>query len=157
VVWRLRNRLLVTYLFIAVVPIALILGLVALAASRFANQLAVYLITSELDRRIEALEGAAQSIVEFPPERMAELTPRIAEILGRGADPGLEILGRAKRAEFRYPTSSSLTEPPEGWMSTRGVLIRASKPYLWSYSKGTSSSLTVTMPLTRELLANLIP
>src|SRR5947207_14483252 len=69
-VWRLRNRLLVTYVFIAVVPIVLILSLATLGAYSLVNQLAVYLVTSELERRIEALEDAAHSIVEFSPERM---------------------------------------------------------------------------------------
>jgi sigma-B regulation protein RsbU (phosphoserine phosphatase) len=156
-VWRLRNRLLVTYVFIAVVPIALILSLATLGAYSLVNQLAVYLVTSELDRRIEALEDAARSMVEFSPERMAELAPRIAEVLGRGSSAGLEILGRGNKARFRYPPDSSLVDPPEGWETTRGVLIRGTRPYLWSFSKSASSSLTVTMPLTRELLASLVP
>src|SRR5437016_506464 len=62
-VWRLRNRLLVTYVFIAVVPIALILSLATLGAYSLVNQLAVYLVISELDRRIETLEDAAHSII----------------------------------------------------------------------------------------------
>jgi len=156
-VWRLRNRLLVTYVFIAVVPIALILSLVALGAYSLVNQLAVYLVTSELDRRIEALEDAARSMVEFPPERMAELAPRIAEVLVRGSSARLEILGIGKGARFRYPPDSTLVEPPAGWETTRGVLIRGTRPYLWSFSKSASSSLTVITPLTRELLAGLVP
>jgi sigma-B regulation protein RsbU (phosphoserine phosphatase) len=156
-VWRLRNRLLVAYLFIAVVPIALILALAALASYTLVSQLAVYLVTSELDRRIEALEDAAHSIVEYSPERMAELAPRLAEVVGHGSDTGLEILGRARHAVFRYPESSSLPNPPDGWQSARGVLIRDAHPYLWSYSKTASGSLTVTLPLTRELLESLIP
>ncbi len=54
-VWRLRNRLLVTYLFIAVVPIMLIVGLAVLAAYSLVNQMAVYLVTSELDRKRSTL------------------------------------------------------------------------------------------------------
>ncbi len=54
-VWRLRHRLLVTYLFIAVVPIVLIAGLAALGGYMLVSQLAAYLVTTELDRRIDAL------------------------------------------------------------------------------------------------------
>src|SRR5205814_4756834 len=80
-VWRLRNRLLVTYVFIAVLPIVLILSLATLGAYSLVNQLAVYLVTSELERSIEALEGAAHSIVELAPERMAVLAPPTAVVL----------------------------------------------------------------------------
>ena len=59
-VWRLRNRLLVTYTFIAVVPIALILSRAGLGAYFLVNQLAVYVVTAELDRRISALETRAE-------------------------------------------------------------------------------------------------
>src|SRR5215467_10135584 len=50
VIWRLRNRLIVAYAFIAVVPILLIIVLVASAMSVITGQAAVYLITSELER-----------------------------------------------------------------------------------------------------------
>src|SRR5436309_2178386 len=43
-IWRLRNRLVLAYLFIAVVPIVLILGLVAIAAWAVIGQMAVYLV-----------------------------------------------------------------------------------------------------------------
>src|SRR5579863_3531999 len=69
-VWRLRNRLIVTYMFIAVVPIVLIAALAAMGGYLLISQLAVYLVTSELDRRIEALDTAADSLVRTaPPDR----------------------------------------------------------------------------------------
>src|SRR5437879_4065142 len=46
--WRLRNRLIVSYLFIAVVPIALILMLVGIAGYVLMGQMAVYAVTEEL-------------------------------------------------------------------------------------------------------------
>src|SRR5579863_7359051 len=44
-IWRLRNRLLAAYLFIAVVPILLIATLAVVAVRALASQLAVYLVT----------------------------------------------------------------------------------------------------------------
>src|SRR5581483_3053205 len=58
-IWRLRNRLIVAYAFIAVVPILLIIVLVASATYMITGQTAVYLITSELDRRNALLAAAA--------------------------------------------------------------------------------------------------
>ena len=61
-IWRLRNRLIVTYLFIAVVPVILILTLASVALYALTSQVAMYLVTSELDRRVESLQDASQRI-----------------------------------------------------------------------------------------------
>jgi len=53
--WRLRNRLLVTYVFIAVIPILLIVGMVALTAYMLYGQLAGYLIASDLESKARQL------------------------------------------------------------------------------------------------------
>src|SRR6202021_308076 len=50
--WSLRNRLIVAYLFIAVVPILLILTLVVLAGQILYSQLGAYLLYDDLHRRI---------------------------------------------------------------------------------------------------------
>ena len=87
-VWRLRHRLLITYLFIAVVPIVLIAGLVALSGYMLVSQLAAYLVTAELDRRVDGLEAAASG---FEPDRY----PGIATIpTPVGGFPGRGVLKR---------------------------------------------------------------
>ena len=43
-IWRLRNRLIVAYLFIAVVPIVLILALMLVTSYAVVGQVAVYLV-----------------------------------------------------------------------------------------------------------------
>ena len=48
--WRLRNRLIVTYFFVAIVPIFLIVGMVGLTTYLIYGQLAGYLIASDLER-----------------------------------------------------------------------------------------------------------
>src|SRR5262245_32735979 len=48
-IWRLRNRLIAAYLFIAVVPIVLIMSLAALTANAVIGQMAVYLVNTELN------------------------------------------------------------------------------------------------------------
>src|SRR5690242_13124630 len=50
-IWRLRNRLMVAYVFIAVVPVVLILTLVAIAGWAVIGQMAVYLVNTELSHR----------------------------------------------------------------------------------------------------------
>ncbi|HEY2845852.1 MAG TPA: hypothetical protein VGJ09_19485, partial [Bryobacteraceae bacterium] len=110
-VWRLRNRLVVTYLFIAVVPIVVIAGLAALAGYMLVSQLAAYMVTTELDRRIEGLSIA----------------------------------------------SGATLAVPAGGFPAQGVLKREGSFYLFSTVKTTRGDVIVTVPLTREYLAGLVP
>jgi sigma-B regulation protein RsbU (phosphoserine phosphatase) len=156
-VWRLRNRLIVTYMFIAVVPIVLIAALASMGGWLLINQLAVYLVTSELDRRIDSLDAAAQSIVRTaPPDRPITLR-RMAELFYREHNPGIEILVRGDGRRLRYPDEGSIPEPLEGWKETRGVLLRDGRFYAWSHRKISSGDVTVTAPLTDDFLASLVP
>jgi sigma-B regulation protein RsbU (phosphoserine phosphatase) len=111
-VWRLRHRLLITYLFIAGVPLVLIIGLAALGTYMLVSQLAAYLVTTELDRRIDGLTVAA---------------------------------------------SSATLPVPAGGFPTKGVLNREGNFYLFSTVKTPQGDMIVTVPLTREYLAGLVP
>jgi len=64
--WRLRHRLIVTYLFIAGVPLLLIIGLAALAGYMLVYQLAAYLVTTELERRIDGLGLTSGATLPVP-------------------------------------------------------------------------------------------
>ena len=75
IIWRLRNRLIVAYLFIAFVPIVLISILVAIGGYVLVGQVAIYLVTSELDRRTANLNGVAHLLaVHRPPNDKAPST-----------------------------------------------------------------------------------
>src|SRR5271165_1827180 len=65
-IWRLRNRLIAAYLFIAVVPIVLILTLVGFAGWAVIGQMAVYLVNTELTHREQALLYQAEATARFP-------------------------------------------------------------------------------------------
>ena len=52
--------MLVAYLFIAVLPILLVLTLVGLGGYMLAGQVAVYLVRSELDRRLVSLRSVGR-------------------------------------------------------------------------------------------------
>lgn len=60
--WSLRNRLIVAYLFIAVVPILSIVILAVLAARILYSQLGAYLLYEDLHQRIEMVADIAQHI-----------------------------------------------------------------------------------------------
>jgi sigma-B regulation protein RsbU (phosphoserine phosphatase) len=60
--WSLRNRLIVAYLFIAVVPILLTVTLAILAGQFLYSQLGAYLLYEDIHRRIETIDDISQHI-----------------------------------------------------------------------------------------------
>src|ERR1700681_1641174 len=59
--WRLRNRLIVSYLFIAVVPITLLMLLVFTTGGELIGQVAIYLVNAELEKRMAGASGTEPS------------------------------------------------------------------------------------------------
>ena len=62
ILWRLRNRLIVTYIFIGVIPVVLVatLGLVTIIG--FAGQFASFVVNSEISAELRSLEAANAAI-----------------------------------------------------------------------------------------------
>src|SRR6476646_10443830 len=60
--WSLRNRLIVAYLFIAFVPILLIVTLVFLAGRILYSQLGAYLLHEAIQERIEVIADLSEHI-----------------------------------------------------------------------------------------------
>jgi sigma-B regulation protein RsbU (phosphoserine phosphatase) len=155
-VWRLRNRLLVTYLFIAVVPILLIVTLAALGGYLLLGQITVYLVTEELDRRIDTLHSAADGVMKVPLQSRPTLT---SELWSVNIDqyPGLEIVLRQPTNVLREPASATEPIPLKGWKPAAGVLVRENRPYLWAYSTDGVSDIVISSPMTSDWLAGLVP
>jgi phosphoserine phosphatase RsbU/P len=75
--WSLRNRLIVAYLFIAVVPIILLLIFANLLGDIIYSQLGAYLLYHSVEDRIEMLNNSAEAIAAAEstlPADMDELT-----------------------------------------------------------------------------------
>ena len=60
--WSLRNRLIVAYLFIAVVPILLIVTLVVVAGQILYSQLGAYLLYDDIHRRVSVMADITEHI-----------------------------------------------------------------------------------------------
>ena len=59
--WRLRNRLIVTYVFIGVIPAVLLVAMALITLYGFAGQFAIFVVTSDINsqlRRMEAVNAA---------------------------------------------------------------------------------------------------
>jgi sigma-B regulation protein RsbU (phosphoserine phosphatase) len=155
VIWRLRYRLLVAYLFIAVVPIGLIVLLVAFGAEMLAGQIAGYIVTTELKRRADGLETAARGLAStMPQDRLREarwMAPYMRERY-----PGFEMLITGD-TQFRFPQNASIESPPEGWRDHNGLLLKGGSLYLWAHVKTARCEVTLLAPMTQEALSALVP
>lgn len=97
--WSLRNRLIVAYLFIAVVPVLLLLILAILAAQILYSQLGAYLLYQDLQRRVEMIGDSADHIAAreaaLPLSASAELARQALSVEARAMHaeelPGLEV------------------------------------------------------------------
>ncbi|MGB8534782.1 MAG: SpoIIE family protein phosphatase [Acidobacteriaceae bacterium] len=86
--WRLRNRLIVTYLFIGVMPILLLLGMGGLAGYLFAGQFATYVATSDFSSELLHLQAANDALAAqlIPLENSGKLSAQVAGELTRASD-----------------------------------------------------------------------
>ncbi len=97
--WSLRNRLVVAYLLIAVVPVVLLLVMAGLSAYLLYSQFGAQLFYQEIDRRLQKLEATADALaVSLRSGAAAEAgelvaSPRIAALLdiARQDLPGLQV------------------------------------------------------------------
>ena len=160
-IWRLRNRLIVAYLFIAVVPIVLILALVIFCGRGVIGQMAVYLVDTELSRRENNLQREVTGLVMRPPQDPQAAVERLMET--RSQFPNAELVMTGKH-EARYPLGSRL-EPPEAWQGKgdqhiAGLVARRDGGqdhlYVWAYAAHDGTRAVFLAPVTHELLAGLV-
>jgi len=144
-IWRLRNRLIVTYVFVGVVPIVLILGLAFLGTWIVAGQIATYLISSELSRRAIALENPARFLSEAPAGERAAVMKELAPLL---ADrfPGFQVLVTGDQP-YHYPADSNLEAPPDGWGKYTGIVNRKGKYALMALARSGNTQAIILAPL----------
>ncbi|MFN7997878.1 MAG: SpoIIE family protein phosphatase [Bryobacteraceae bacterium] len=155
VIWRLRNRLIVAYVFIAMVPIVLILALVAVSTYGITGQIALYLVNSELDRRTNILRGAAGAIAHTPIAGRPEAIARTRDFTER-LFPKADVLVRDENGEHRYPEGSTITLP-KGWTNGSGVIDKGGQLYSWAYVTEGGSQVEMLAPLDPVFLSDLVP
>jgi sigma-B regulation protein RsbU (phosphoserine phosphatase) len=153
-IWRLRNRLIVAYAFIAMVPVVLILALVMVSAYGLTGQIAIYLINSELDRRTNILKGSAATILGTPAEHRQEVILRTQDFTQRFF-PATEILVR-DGGEYRYPPSAAISAPPAAWKDANGIIVKDAQLYSWAHARSGKTEVAIMAPLSREFLSTLL-
>lgn len=154
-IWRLRNRLYVVYLFIAVVPVCLILILGGLAAYLIASEISVYLVTSELNRRADSLGNLVEWLARAPAaQRVAFL--QNASNYGRNRFPGLELIVRGSGGGS-FPAANELKLPPGDWPDQNGLVLKDDILYAWARVRRNGVDVTALVPLTQDYLSELVP
>jgi phosphoserine phosphatase RsbU/P len=149
--WRLRYRLMVAYLFIAVLPIVLVLTLVGLGAYILAGQVAVYLVRSELDRRVVALRSVDRDLSASPAN-----IQRIGEE-DRERFPGL-VLWVAQNGETgKWPPDADVSLPSKLPVNASGFALRDGRYYAWADSATNNEQTLVMTPLSRPYLSGMMP
>jgi sigma-B regulation protein RsbU (phosphoserine phosphatase) len=156
-IWSLRNRLVVAYLFIAVLPLVLVLILVELTTWALAGQIGAFLLNAEMERRVAPLRAVAQSLTKVPPQTRIEAIRR-AGFIFHDRFPGMEILVHdTDHGDMRFPDSSTLTPPPAGLGDVSGIVVKDGFFYVWAHTGADNGDVVITTPVTRAFLHGLVP
>ena len=153
VLWPVRNRLLVTYFLVGVVPIVLVLAMVSIVATILMGQITGYLLISSLDRRYENLGGMASNIAlstAFGEEAQSVATEALTDLRqGRSTlDAVVEVDGQPLARQ----TPAVLDRIPE-WIEPgfRGLLV-ADTNYLLAARSPVDASPAAVAVLAYEVL-----
>ncbi len=155
-IWRLRNRLIVTYVLIAVVPILLIITLVGLGGYIMAGQIAIYMVRSDLDRRVTSLAGAVEGLTQAKPTARRDLMRETGEIYVRRY-PGIEFLIQDGGSTLRWPEHAAIDAPLKLPPKSGGIALLRGRYYAWSSSVRDSARFAALMPLTRRYMSEMVP
>lgn len=91
--WRLRNRLIVTYVFIGVIPVLLLVIISFVSVYLFARQFAGFVVTSDVVTHLRSMEASNRAIARS-----------LVNQFERGGKPDAEIVGpvRPRRPEWTH-------------------------------------------------------
>ncbi len=88
ILWRLRNRLIVTYVFIGVIPVVLLVAMAGFSLFLFAGQFASFVVIAELNAQLRSVEAAN-----------AAISNELAASLAHGDTPTAESLSGLKKRD----------------------------------------------------------
>jgi phosphoserine phosphatase RsbU/P len=155
--WSVRNRLLFVYGLFGFVPLMLLFLLVVLSAWALMSELAIYLASSALDRRIEAVRDAADFLHTVP---VAQRPEAAEHLLGAHTQefPGVAIYLNDETGEHRFPPSSPPLRLPPGWKTVNGLLFDNGRFYAWAHVlENKQQQITLLAPLSDQTISNLVP
>ncbi|MGA8029583.1 MAG: SpoIIE family protein phosphatase [Bryobacteraceae bacterium] len=154
--WSVRNRLLFVYGLFGVLPIMLLFVLVGLGAWALMNELAIYLASSALDRRLDSVNAAVETIHGMAPQQRSSAAPEVLKAFGHTL-PGITLYVKDETGDHRYPADALPLEVPPGWKNVDGLLVLRSHFYGWAHYIDDKQEITALAPLSNEMVENLVP
>jgi phosphoserine phosphatase RsbU/P len=154
--WSLRNRLLVVYGLIGILPILLILLLVGLSGYALTSELAIHLASSELNRRFAVIQSAAETLSKIPIDQRKYAGPDIANYF-KVRFPGIRLYEDDATGSHVYPEGSPPLNLPNGWHDASGLLERDGQFYGWAHIDKNGERFSAIAPLSDELISDLVP
>src|SRR5882757_161683 len=160
--WSLRNRLIVAYLFIAAVPILSIVTLVVLAARILYSQLGAYLLYEDIHKRIDMLADISEHIAiahqTLPPSVIESDSERVLAAQSRAVHDR-ELLGLGITFSSDHTLARKVI--PAGKKSFAGLLQEGDKLFIASLRlipdrKG-ERVVTLRVLVTPEFLSTVAP
>jgi phosphoserine phosphatase RsbU/P len=157
--WRLRNRLIVTYVFIGVIPAGLIVLMATIAFYLFAGQFSTFIVTSDIQSELRNLErvnaGAAHLIAGKVQRKEAEVGALLDD-LRRGSEDRTSREVCAWLGDQPLATDCSFELKPFVKPPFREIVLDKGKLHLRAVSSATAHGrplrVASDLPLDRQML-----
>jgi sigma-B regulation protein RsbU (phosphoserine phosphatase) len=121
-----------------------------------ATQVAVYLVRSELDRRVASLESAVQVLGATGDDSPDVLLQRTAEVYDKRF-PGIAFVVEEKGKIRHWPKDAALNAPDHLPLNSGGLASLDGRYYAWHYAARDGAKYLVMAPLSRRYLSGIMP
>ena len=160
VLWGLRNRLIVAYIFIALVPVVLLLSMMGIGMYLLYPQIGAHLLQDDLQDRIATISADAEEItIAVTQEIQPGQSPVDQALLTRPAVASLIIAAREQWPGLRvFLHRARLIDPAKGERFSGLTVFRNQLMFAAEQQRGTASgpvSVLVGAPITPSLLDGL--
>jgi phosphoserine phosphatase RsbU/P len=154
--WSVRNRLLCVYGLMGALPILLLFVLIGLSAWGLTNEVAIYLASTALERRLDPINGVVESLSRMPPDQRSEAASEMQLAFRRGF-PNIAFYIDDEDGARRYPPTSPPLDIPNGWKDASGLLVWNSRFYGWAHRVHGHAQVSALAPLSNEFVGGLVP
>jgi sigma-B regulation protein RsbU (phosphoserine phosphatase) len=152
--WKLSNRLIVTYFFIGVVPVALVITISLLAAALFLNQFATSEASSILDAEVRAIAAVGENMAQEIAHENSSNLAGLAETHSLATRyPGFELVAWKNGKSV---STSKISFPAWSKSDSAGVIEDGGRIFLRSITqvhvKADNFVVVMSVPITQHLL-----
>jgi len=132
--WRLRNRLIVTYVFIGVIPLILLATMGIVAGYLFAGQFSTFVVTTDVHNELRRLESANRTITHQAAEALRRNgTFDLHQLaISNEAFPGRQVTAyfRGRTLNLTGDTSTPEPTPPPAQVPEAVLIVDNGELYL---------------------------